>query len=158
MQILKRTFVAAALLFATTSAASAQAKAPDFSGQWELNAAKSDLGPAAQFITKLAFTVEQTPATIKFTQNVTTPQGDRSNSQEFTLDGKEVAEDTPQGPAVRSAKVDGDAIVFVGKLKSGEGSQNSRWTLAPDGKTMQIDQSITGPMGAMTMKLVLDKK
>jgi hypothetical protein len=50
---------------------------------------------------------------------------------------------------VTTAKVEGDAIVLAGKLQGGEGGQTSRWTLAPDGKSMTIDQQMYGPMGAL---------
>jgi hypothetical protein len=159
MQILTRTLAAAALVVAAASTAAAQAKAPDFSGQWELNAAKSDLGPAAGALTKLTFTIQQTPTTLKFTQAVSTTQGDQTVDQEYTLDGKEAARTIPTGQTiVTTAKVEGGAIVLAGKLQGGEGGQTSRWTLAPDGKSMTMEQQMTGPMGALSMKFVLDKK
>jgi hypothetical protein len=159
MQIIKRTLAAAALVVAATTTAAAQAKAPDFSGQWEMNTSKSDLGPMAGAITKLVFTVQQSPTTLKFSQAVSTTQGDQTIDQELTLDGKEITRTIPTGQTVvTTAKVEGDAIVLAGKLQGGEGGQTSRWTLAPDGKSMTIDQQMSGPMGALTMKFVLDKK
>ena len=157
--MLKRTLAAAALTLVAATTAVAQAKAPDFSGTWEMNVAKSELGPMAGAVTKVNFTVEQTPTTLKFTQNISTVQGDRTQSQEFTLDGKEVTETAPTGQTVvRSAKVDGDALLLVGKVQGTEQGQTSRWTLGPDGKTMTVDQNISSPMGALTLKFVFDKK
>ena len=160
MQILKRTVVGAALLFAATSAASAQTKAPDFSGHWEMNAAKSDLGPMAAMLQKVAFDVQQTPTTFTFTQQVTTPQGSQTTpAQQFTLDGKETTETIPTGQTiVKSATLAGDTLVLVGKLQGGEQGTTGRWTLSPDGKSLMVDQHMAGPMGAMTMKLLFDKK
>jgi len=156
----RRTLAAAAVITVSAAAASAQPKTPDFSGQWELNTGKSDLGPAAGMITKITFTVAQTPANIKFTQAVSTVQGDQTSSQDYTLDGKETEGAGPGGMTiVRSAKFAGDTIVILGKMKdAADQGQTSRWTLAPDGKTMLIQQQISSPMGAMSMKLVFDKK
>jgi hypothetical protein len=158
MQILKRTLAAAALVAAAATTAAAQA--PDFTGQWEMNAAKSDLGPAAGALTKLVFTIQQSPTTLKFSQAISTTQGDQTIEQEFTLDGKEVTRTVPTGQTVvTTAKVEGGAIVLAGKVQGADAGQTSRWTLAPDGKSMTIDQSMTGgPMGPLTMKFVLDKK
>lgn len=160
MQILKRTLAAATLTLAAATTAFAQAKTPDFSGQWEMNVAKSELGPMAGAVTKVNFTVEQSPTTLKYTQNISTVQGDRSMAQEFTLDGKEITETAPTGQTVvRSAKFDGDALLLVGKVQGTEQGQTTRWTLAPDGKTMTVDQQITGtPAGTLALKFVFDKK
>jgi hypothetical protein len=43
-----------------------------------MNTSKSDLGPMAGAITKLVFTVQQSPTTLKFSQAVSTTQGDQT--------------------------------------------------------------------------------
>ena len=159
MKLLTRTLAAVAFVTLSATGAAAQAKAPDFNGQWEMNAAKSDFGPMAGMLTKASLSVEQTATNIKYSQSLGTPQGDRTLAQEFPLDGKEITETAPTGQTVvRSAKVAGDTLVFSGKVQGTDQGQASRWTLAPDGKSMTIDQQFSGPMGTMAMKIVFDKK
>jgi len=159
MQILTRTLAAAAAL---TIAATAQAQAPNFAGQWELNATKSDFGPmAAQAPSKIAMTVTQTATSVKVAQAMTTPQGDLNSTSEYTLDGKQTTSTGPDGsPVLNSAKLDGPVLAIETKM-SRQGmdiTRVSRWTLAPDGKSITVDQNLATPMGAMSMKIVFDKK
>ena len=170
MQILKRTLavvftaaLAAAPTFAqAVSKDASTAKAPDFSGQWELNVAKSDFGPMAQQSpTKVSMTVTQSGSSLKFAQAASTPMGDQNITQEFTLDGQEHTMNGADGqPVTSSAKFEGDALVVNSKLnrQGMDITQVSRWTLAPDGKTMTVDRQLATPMGAMAMKLVFEKK
>ena len=174
MQILKRTLAvvfsvslaaAPALAQQPVSKDASAAKAPDFSGQWELNVAKSDFGPMAQqgaAPTKGSLTVTQSGAALKMAQSTSTPMGDQNSTQELTLDGQEHTMNGADGqPVTASAKVDGDALVVNSKLNRGgmDITLVSRWTLSPDGKTITVDRQILGtPMGTMTMKLVYEKK
>ena len=159
--MLTRTLAAAALTLSAV-AAPAQPKAPDFTGQWELNVAKSDFGPmAAQAPTKASMTITQNATTLKFAQAVSSPMGDQSSTQELTLDGKEQTVNGADGqPATSSASVAGDTLVLSSKMQR-QGmdiTAVSRWTLSPDGKLLTIDRQLATPMGALTMKLVYDKK
>ena len=161
MQILKRSLAAAALVVCS-AAASAQPKAPDFSGQWELNVGKSDFGQMAQMApTKATLTVTQSGSAIKLVQAVSTPMGDQNNTQEFALDGQDHTVPGMDGqPATAAAKVDGEAVVMNTKMsrQGADITMISRWSLSPDGKTLTVARDIASPMGAMTMKLVYDKK
>ena len=161
MQTLKRS-LAAALVVVSATAASAQPKAPDFNGQWELNVAKSDFGPMAQQApTKASMTVTQSATSIKLVQAVSSPMGDQNQTQELALDGQDHTMPGMDGqPATSSAKVDGEAVVVNTKMTR-EGTDitmTSRWTLSPDGKTLTVARVIATPMGPLAMKLVYDKK
>ena len=160
MQILKRTLAVVAAV--TLTAGAVQAQAPNFAGQWELNAAKSDFGQmAGQAPTKITMTVEQTATTVKVAQAMATPQGDMNTSTEYGLDGKQTSSPGPQGMTMLStAKFDGPVLAIESKM-SREGmdmTRITRWTLAPDGKSLTVDQNLVTPMGPFAMKLVFDKK
>src|SRR5262249_46544722 len=85
MRTITRILAGTLLTFAAATTASAQV--PNFAGTWEMNPAKSNFGqiPAP---TKNTMTVEQSAQTIKVTQVVSTPQGDVTLNQEFSLEGK----------------------------------------------------------------------
>ena len=160
MQNLTRTLAAAALVLGATTAASAQTKAPDFSGQWEMNTAKSDFGPVPA-PTKASMTVEQSAAHLKFTQTVATPAGDRTMAQDIPLTVADSTYNGPDGqPLTSSTKVDNGALVVNVKLnrQGADITQTARWTLSPDGKMLTLDQQMASPMGALAFKIVFDKK
>lgn len=163
MQILKRTLTTFAALTVAATAAHAQAK-PDFSGTWEMNASKSDFGPlagAGQAPSKITMTVTQTTTTVKVVQAMSTAQGDVNQTSDYTLDGKEATSNAADGqPQTIAATMDGGVLVIRSKF-SREGAditRTSRWTLAPDGKSLVVDQALGTPMGPMAFKVVFEKK
>lgn len=164
MTILKRTLaVATALTLAVSaSAATLVAQSPNFAGRWELNAAKSDFGMmASQAPSKSTLTITQTPGAVKVAQSMTRAQGEMSSTTEYTLDGKQASSTAPDGaPVTNTARMDGETLEIGTKMtrQGAEIVQLGRWTLSADGNTLTVDQNVTSPMGAMTMKLVYDKK
>lgn len=157
MQILTRTLAAAVLLAA--GAAHAQTK-PDLSGTWQLNPAKSDFGqmPAPSNATMV---VTQSATSIKLVQSMAGPAGTQSNTQEFALDGQEKTITGMDGqPAMSTGKID-SGMVMIDIKANRQGAdirQAMRFVPSPDGKSMTLRQEIATPMGALTMKLVFDKK
>lgn len=135
---MKKTLVFAAFLslFALATAASAQ-KAPDFSGTWNLDVAKSNLGPQGAMIKSQTLTIKQEGN--KFTTSTKTERnpppadapaggggGGRAGGgggfggggdQSFTLDGKEASMDQPGPggttiPVKMTGKWDGSKVVL----------------------------------------------
>src|SRR5688572_25311220 len=90
---------------------------PDFSGRWELDAARSEGVPPD---TKQSMTVKQTADRLEVETKITGPQGDRTVNDTFTLDGKPAAF-TP-------------AMLAGGKAKNG--TRTSTWSA--DGKGMDV--------------------
>lgn len=148
---------------APAAAAKPAATAPSgpaaaFAGTWEMVPARSDFGPAAaQAPSKITLTVEPSETKVRFTQAMTGAAGSRSQSKEYALDGTPTREDAPGGiTATSTAKMDGAAFLVQTQLSVGEqeATQTSRWTLAPDGKELTVDQQIATAMGPMVMKIV----
>lgn len=158
MRLLQHTFAVAALSFAAVAGAqgtaAAQAK-PNFSGQWELNAAKSDLGGAPA--PALSATITQNDTAFTFAQTVNGQTG----SQVFPLKAGPSTWTTPGGqPVTTTPAWDGGTLVVTSKAQRGgvDVTQVNRWSLSPDGKTMTMLQEMATPGGAMTFRLVFDKK
>lgn len=158
MQIIK-SLLAATLLVVGAVSASAQS-VPNYTGTWELNAAKSNFG---QFPPpgRMTITVEQTATNIKTTQVMSSPQGDFTTNVDFSLDGKPTS-GTGMGGATTSttAKLDATGLTANTKMtmQGGEMSQTAKWLLSADGKTLTIDQGMTSQMGEMSFHIVFDKK
>lgn len=154
----------AALLAAAPAAlhaqAAAAAKAPDYSGTWELDAAKSNFGPQPA-PGRMTMTVHQAPNAVAIVVAAATPMGDQRDSTSYTIGGPAVRHEIPNvGPAMVSAAVDSGRLVTraVVQTQGVEVPVNSRWTLAPGGKVLTVDRDITTPMGSMSMQLVFNKQ
>jgi hypothetical protein len=132
---------------------------PDYTGEWNLNAAKSDFGqmPAPE---KLIMKIQQTGDEIKLTQTQSGPQGERTNDQSLIVNGQEQTRTTPRGEVKFTPKWDGDKLVVnqIMKIQDNEIKIKETWALGDDKKTLTITRDIDSPMGQMTMKTVLDKK
>ena len=158
MKLLKSALTTAVFTFAAATAG-AQAL-PNFSGVWEMNAAKTNFGqfPAPS---KYVVTIEQTGTMIKSSAVMASPNGDMNTKQDFSLDGKPTT-GTGMGGSTTSTTVKLDATGLVANTKvsmaQGEMTQTAKWSLSPDGKQLTIDQGMTSQMGEMKFLIVLDKK
>ena len=146
-----------ALVFALTLPA---ADKPDFSGNWKLNAAKSDFGPMPP-PDKWDVEVDHKDPSLKVKTTMANAQmGERTNSVDYTTDGVEKTE----GPGVSTVVWEGSLIVFKSTRKVNmQGEQveiksEEKWSLSEDGKTLTVDAMLTAPMGEFKMKRVLDKQ
>lgn len=137
----------------------AAAEKPDFTGEWKLNADKSDLGgqpPPDSWVRK----IHQKDGKISFA-TIQQREGQEFRS-EFTLttDGKEGSFQMGGGEAKGSMTWDGPVLVLKTQRESGMGPiiQNERATLAPDGKSVTFDVAINVNGNDIMMKLVFEKK
>ena len=74
------------LALSILTAPAADPARPDFSGRWELDAAKSEGVPPD---TKHSMTVKQTGDRLEVVTKITGPQGDRTVNDTYTVDGKQ---------------------------------------------------------------------
>jgi hypothetical protein len=128
---LKLFLVAAMVLSAL--AASAQSK-PNFSGNWELNVAKSDLGGAP--ISKLAVQVDHKDPVLKYNA-VATVNGEDVN-ETGTIDTSGAPTTDSRGGQVK-AHWDGETLVVVTSDTDGNTLDTARMAVASDGKSMIRD-------------------
>lgn len=134
------------------------AGAPDFSGEWKLNAAKSsNLGMMSAVQQTLSIT--QTPAEMKIVE-ASDFQGQKSSrSLRYDLKGAPVANEGGMGGQAETvAKWDGNKLVVTWTTEGAvAGTKNVRTetrTLSADGATMTVE-SLRGPNKPMVM--VFDK-
>ena len=136
----------------------AQAK-PNFSGDWKLNSAKSDFGPMPG-PEKMDRKITHEDPSLKFSTTQTGPQGEVTTDMAYTTDGKPSTNKTPRGEVTGAAKWEGDALTISSKreIQGMEITQNERWTLDEDGKTLTINNKINTPQGEFEIKIVMDKQ
>lgn len=147
-----------AALLAACPGLHAQAK-PNFSGNWKLNAGKSDFGAMPAPDSRTDKIVHEDPAlTDSFTQNG--QMGEVTAEFKYSTDGKETTNHIRGNEVKSTAKWEGDDLVIAGKTQfnGAEVALSDRWSLSADGKTLTIQRHVNSPMGETDQKIVLEKQ
>jgi hypothetical protein len=153
-----RRFAAAALAAVFLLAASAVA-APNLSGSWKLNAAKSDFGPMPA-PDKWDMTVEHKDPDLKVTTVMVNQMGERTTEATYKTDGTETEADRGQWRSKSTAKWDGNTLHIVSKASTqmGDLTITEQWNLSEDGKTLTVASKWSSERGEFESKRVLDKQ
>jgi hypothetical protein len=133
---------------------------PNFSGEWTLDATKSDFGPmpAPQSMTRK---VEQSDPNVSYTEVVVGgPQGDQTTTTKFSTDGKETTNEIMGNPVKWTGKWDGNALVSSAKadFQGNEITLAHKWTISADGKVLTDAFHIGTGQGDFDITYVMNKK
>ena len=145
------------LALSILNAPAADPARPDFSGRWELDAAKSEGIPPD---TKQTMTVKQTGDRLEVETKITGPQ-DRTVNDTYTVDGKQT-DFTPAMLAGGTAKnglrtaswsADGNGmdVLEQADVETPQGADKLKgkrtWRLSEDGKVLTIEIDLVGDSG-----------
>jgi hypothetical protein len=147
-----------AILLTTLFAATLSAA--NFSGEWKLDAAKSDFGPAPapDLMTR---SIKQTLPAVEISTHQKGAAGETTTQLKYTLDGKESVNKLPTGEAKGTAKIDGENIVIQStrEVQGTSIASKETWSLSDGGKVLTILNHISIPgQGELDFKLVFDKQ
>ena len=133
--------------------------ATDFSGDWKLDASKSDFGPMPA-PDKLIMKIEHKDPDLKVSTEQASQQGEMKMDSVYTTDGKVSKNKMRGSEATSTTKWDGDALLMVTKadFQGNEIKLNDKWTLTDGGKTLVIERKIEAPQGEFEVKQVLTKQ
>ena len=133
--------------------------APNFSGNWKLNAGKSNYGPIP-VPDKFERKITHEEPTLKMTTTQAGQQGEFTTDMTYKTDGSESVNKVRNADVKSVAKWDGDALTVSSKreVQGMEITQNERWTLSSDGKVLTILNKINTPQGEFEITVVLDKQ
>ena len=130
------------------------AGAPNFSGSWMLNHAKSEFGqfPAPEVMLR---SVTQTAAQVKMSTYQKSARGEVTTDLQYTTDGKAAV----NGNSTGTARLQGQSLVIESSVKAQGASMTQRdvWTLSDDGKTLTVQSHVTLPNGEFDVKQVFEK-
>ena len=146
-----------AVLFAATSA-TAFAK-PNFTGEWKLDADKSNFGPMPP-PDKFNLSVKHTDPELEITTDQAGAQGEDKSTAKYKTDGSESVNQM-RGMDVKSkASWDGDKLKIAAKLDVGgtEITLDQTWILSEDGKTLTNALKINSPQGEFEISYVMKKQ
>jgi hypothetical protein len=133
---------------------------PNFSGDWKVNAAKSNFGPIPAPATYTRKVTHAEPMiTIEDTQTGTAA-GDQHDTRTYTTDGTEITYQA-NGADVKSGATWDGATLQINSKASIQGTDlviKDKITLGDDGKTMTDAVHIALPQGEIDLTLVFDKQ
>jgi len=143
-----RAFLLAMLLAVSLAAA------PNLSGTWILNVAKSQYGqfPAPDIMTRQ---IRHSDPTLSVSTYQKGAQGEVTTDLTYTTDGKPVV----NGPTEGTAHWEGDKLV-IETSRDYQGTkltQREEWTLSVDRKTLNIATHVKLPNGEFDVKQVFEK-
>lgn len=155
-----RTLLTVLLVSLTVGTIAVAADKPNFSGDWTLDATKSDFGPipAPQSMTRK---IDHSDPNLSYTEvMVGGPQGDQTTTTKLSTDGKETTNEIMGNPVKWTAKWDGDALVQSAKadFQGNEITLAHKWTLSSDGKVLTDAFHIGTGQGDFDITYVLNKK
>ncbi|MBI4909796.1 MAG: hypothetical protein HY820_39630 [Acidobacteria bacterium] len=144
--------------FLALSSALAAESHPNLTGEWQLNFAKSDLGPQPPPDRWIRRIRHQEPS---LTITTIQQRGGQQVQAEFTLttDGKEARFQMGGNDASGSARWDGATLLIMTTRNTPAGpiQQNERATLSAGGKTLTFAVTIIYDGNEVKMKLVFEK-
>ena len=153
----RRFLVIFAILLLAASPALAK---PNFTGDWKLNTSKSTFGemPAPDSMTSK---ITHADPNLSVAMKQSGQMGEFEMQSTYTTDGKECSNQGFGGATNKSVvKWDGDTLTIEtkGQFGDNEFTMTQKWSLAADGKTLNIVQTFKSAMGEGEQKLVLEKQ
>jgi hypothetical protein len=132
---------------------------PNFSGEWKMNAAKSNFAPLPQ-PDRLVRKIVQHDSHLKIKTTQFGQQREIVTDLAYTTDGAECKNIIRGQQFTGNARWDGDTLSIESKrtVQGMEIVQTERWTLSTDGRTMTIANNVETPQGAFDITIVLEKQ
>jgi hypothetical protein len=155
-----KTIMTIALVLAATASVGLAQSHPNFSGEWTLDLAKSDLGIIPPPATMTRKVDHKDPAVNVEEKQTGGQQGDTTANMKYDATGAETANSMFGGQAKSTAKWDGKALAIntKGDFQGNELTITSKWTLSDDGKVWTDAWHIATPQGELDVTWVLNKK
>ena len=133
---------------------------PDFSGNWKMDADKSNFGPMPPPTSMTRKIEHKDPALSVEEARSGGPQGDTNLTMKYSTDGTETTNSLMGNDVKSKAAWDGKVLVITSNANFG-GSDvklTDKWTLSDDGKTLTDVQGISAPQGDFELTYVLVKQ
>ena len=147
------------LSLAVLSVLSPAQAAPNLTGEWKLNASKSNYGPIPAPQLMIRRVMHEDPA-LSITTTQKGAQGEVTTELKYTTDGKPSVNQVAGGEAKGAAQWQGDKLVIESTREFQGNPMRSRetWSLSADGKVLTIANHVGLPQGEFDLTLVFDKQ
>jgi hypothetical protein len=140
-----------------TAAKAANTDKPNFSGEWTMNAAKSNFGqlPAP---TKFVRKIQHSEPSLTVIEEQSAGGRDSTTTRKITTDGKSVTLELNGAFALCSSVWNGTDIVATTSLDSVGLKFTDRMSLSSDGKTLTSKVQIATPQGDGELTIVFERQ
>jgi hypothetical protein len=134
------------------------ANKPSLTGEWKLNADKSNFGPMPP-PEAMTQKVDHDDPALKIITMQKSMEGDATWTINLTTDGQECKNDIRGASMVSKATWEGDVLIVTSKLdfQGMEITIKQKMKLSEDGKTLTSASNISTPQGEFEQTLVMDK-
>jgi hypothetical protein len=155
-----KTIITVVLAMTATAALCAAADKPNFSGDWSMDASKSDFGPIPPPATMTRKVDHNDPGVTVVETQTGGAQGDATITAKYSTDGKETTNEMMGAPTKSTAKWDGKALLIAtsADFQGMAITFTDKWTLSDDGKVMTVARHIGTPQGEFDATYVMNKK
>jgi hypothetical protein len=147
----------ALICFAVVASAATASKKPDFSGEWKMNAAKSNYGavPApASFVRS----IQHVEPNLTIVEVQSGGGSDGTITRKMTTDAKPTSMDINGTPVACSAAWDGAALIATTSIDSAGVTFKDKMSLSDDGKTLTSVVKITSSQGEGEITIAFDRQ
>ena len=149
--------VSAFLLVAALAGTAAAAEKPNFSGEWKMNAAKTNFGPLPP-PTSIVRKVTHAEPSLVIVEEQQGDLGTQNTNRKYTTDGKETSFEANGAEVKGSAVWDGGVIVVTSSVDAVGLKFIDRMTLSDDGRTLTSVVHVASPQGELDITIVFDKQ
>jgi hypothetical protein len=146
-----------ALTLTVLAAVSWAATKPNFSGDWQLNLAKSNYGQMPP-PTSMVRTITHADPSLEIVDDRNSDRGTRVSSRKYMTSGQTTTFEVNGAPVEGSAVWDGDSLVVTTKVSSVGLVFKDKMSLSADGKQLTSDVQIDSQRGPAQVKLVFDRQ
>ena len=148
-------FLTGVLLFTSSAIA-----APNLTGDWKLNLAKSQYGPVPAPV-EVTRKIKLEGVSLAMSTYQKTSQREGTSELKYTTDGKVCVNKMTNGDSKGTAHWEGDTLIIQSSQQNGAAEIRSReaWTLSSDGKTLTILTHLSIPQqGEIDVRQVFEKQ
>jgi hypothetical protein len=144
-------------VLATLAGTAAAVDKPNFSGEWKMNAAKSNFGglPAPTAVVRK---VTHAEPSLVIVEDQTSDLGTQTATRKYTTDGKETSFEANGAEVKGSAVWEGTAIVVNSTVDAIGLRFTDRMTVSGDGRTLTSAVRITSAQGDLDITIVFDRQ
>jgi hypothetical protein len=130
---------------------------PDFTGEWTMNAARSNFGglPAPTTLTRSIKHDEPALTIVEYQMGVL---GEQSATRKYSTDGSPTSFESQGVTVSTSAKWEENALIVVSNVEAAGLEFHDRMTLSPDRQTLTSVVRISSPQGEADMTVVFERK
>jgi hypothetical protein len=146
------------ILLAVLTLTAADTPKPNFSGEWKINADKSDFG---HLPTPLAYrrNIDHKDPVIRMVAQQSTQMGEQTVVSTIRTDGVQTTNPSRTGDSRTTGRWQGRdlELITTKQVEGGEAVTHEIWSLSADGKTLTSTTHLKTPRGEFDVKMVLER-